>query len=255
MLFSVSYRSTHKDDADEIKCPVNQLGLIYKFMQDHPEKRYNIVMKTLDDKAKEQIEIVKSVTENYTIECQQIHTLLSLRELGYNCYARFPVTDWETFNNLMALGVSDIYIDGPLGFSCDEIAAVANHPLIRVSPTVSPSAALASENKTNMTSFFIRPEDIPTYSDTIDVIDFQMTDQDKEDVLFSIYKRGYFVFDLSDLVEQVHFKIQNPAFPKSFGEQRRNCKQHCETPGRTCNLCETQAILASKVMDYFKKSN
>ena len=34
MKFSVSYKSKYKDQADEIKCPINQLGLIIKKYKD-----------------------------------------------------------------------------------------------------------------------------------------------------------------------------------------------------------------------------
>lgn len=44
MLFSVSYKSAHKQEADEIWCPWNQLGLLWEFIKDNKEKRYNVLV-------------------------------------------------------------------------------------------------------------------------------------------------------------------------------------------------------------------
>lgn len=59
---------------------------------------------------------------------------------------------------------------------------------IRVSPSVSPNTSPAASSKIN--NFFIRPEDISLYSDAIDVIDFNVFENEKEDTLFKIYKSG-----------------------------------------------------------------
>ena len=93
MLFSLSYKSAHKQEADEIKCPVNQLGLILPFMKDNPNKRYNIadVSSVERNKMIEQVELVKEIVEDYTIECDNIATFRSLVFNGYNAYIRFPV--------------------------------------------------------------------------------------------------------------------------------------------------------------------
>ncbi len=42
MQFSVNFKSTKKEDADEIRCPYNQLGRIYDFIKENPSKRYLI---------------------------------------------------------------------------------------------------------------------------------------------------------------------------------------------------------------------
>lgn len=113
---------------------------------------------------------------------------------GYNAYITFPATEWETFINLKDNGVSDIYIDGPLGFQTDLLQKKKVSTLIRVSPSRSLNAELSKSN--NATSFFIRPEDLNLYESTIDIIDFNEPNQEKEDTLFKIYKRGTFDFDL-----------------------------------------------------------
>ena len=257
MLFSVNYKSAYKQEADEIRCPINQLGLIFPFMKDNPDKRYNIadVSSIERSKAIEQIEIVKEITNNYTIECGDIATFRSLIFNGYNAYLRFPVTDWETFDNLVKQGASDIYIDGPLGFQSSAIIkAKQNNPVkIRVSPTVSSNAVLGTSKTAS--SFFIRPEDLSEYKNVIDIIDFKVPEQEKEDTLYKIYKRGTFDFNLADLIEHLNMKVPNLFIQKEFVEHRLNCGQRCKMPGKTCHLCDTQISLTNTLLNYFERNN
>lgn len=256
MLFSVTYKSTHKQEADEIRCPVNQLGLIFDFIKDNPNKRYNIKIFSHEDefqKALEQIDIVKAITDNYTVQCENIIHLRRLLKEGYNAYLRFSVADWETFTNLRNLGVSDIYIDGPLGFQHDAIRDGKLNTKIRVSPTISPNSALSLS--TNADTFFIRPEDLSLYEEMIDIIDFNETPQEKEDTLFDIYKRGTFNFDLKELIQALNISVPNLFIVPEFAKTRLNCKQKCKVPGRICHSCDTQFILTKKVLNYFNKSN
>lgn len=261
MLFSLNHKSKHKQEADEIRCPVNQLGLIFPFIKDNPNKRYNIIVadgSSIEyNKLVEQIEYVKEVVQNnnYTIECGDIITFHGFAENGYNAYLRFPVTDWETFDNLKQMGVSDIYIDGPLGFSCPALIKAKEDSAvkIRISPTISPNASLSSS--TNASSFFVRPEDLPAYEEAFDIIDFKMPNQEKEDTLFTIYKRGTFNYNLQELIEELNIRVPNLFVRPEFAKQRFNCGQRCRVPGKSCHLCDTQFSLTNALLDYFKEGN
>lgn len=256
MLFSVNYKSSRKQEADEVRCPVNQLGLIFNFIKDNPDKRYNIKIFKHEEnwnKAIEQIDIVKAITPNYTVQCENVTHLRRLLLEGYNAYLRFPVADWESFTNLKELGVSDIYIDGPLGFQCNDIKSSKVEVKIRVSPTVSPNASLS--NSANENTFFIRPEDLSLYEEVIDIIDFSETDQEKEDILFSIYKRGIFNFDLKELIQTLNMSVPNLFINPEFAKFRLNCGQRCKAPGRVCHSCETQFILTNKILNHLNESN
>ncbi len=149
----------------------------------------------------------------------------------------YPVTDWETFSGLKKLGVSDIYIDGPLGFQTKAIAKGKEDIKIRVSPTVSPNASLTGSTPQ---SFFIRPEDLNLYEGAIDIIDFKELESiDREEALFTIYKRGTFNYNLSQLITGMSPDVNNLTFPRDFGKERLNCGQRCKIyPGR-CHYCDT----------------
>lgn len=260
MLFSVFYKSAHLAEADEIRCPYNQLGQIYDFIKEHPEKRYVIDVYRIDsvDVLLKQLEYVIAVVgDNYTVCCGNIgiYNIVKKNNENYNAYINFPVVDWETFNLIKNYGVTDIYIDGPIGFDMETIAKKKDNVKIRVSPTRSPNSAIFKHRSEN--SFYIRPEDIsnPVY-DIIDVIDFQIDNQEKEDVLFNIYKRESFSFDIDNLVSGLRPGVSNirlEAFG-DFAERRANCKQRCQSTGN-CHYCQTVFLLAEKLFDLTKKDN
>lgn len=255
MLFSADYRSTHKQEADEIKCPYNQLGILWKFIQENSDKRINVMAPSNDviEKLIEQTDLVISIVkDNYTVTCGDLSLLRTMLDRGYHACLKYPVVDWESFDTLAKAGVSDIYIDGPLGFQCNRLAAGAKeHDVkIRVSPSISPNTALSANP--NYNSFFIRPEDLHLYEPYIDIVDFHASTTGKEDTLFQIYKRGIYLYDLGILIDNLNMSIDNYTIAPEFAEHRLNCKQSCKIPGGHCQLCETQLQIASKIKQLMK---
>lgn len=240
MIFSVNYHSGNIKMAGEIRCPYNQLGTIIKFLKENPNKRCNIIIpdeltQVQLTRLAEQVEIIKTIANDYTIQCGNIYQLNDLKDMGYNRYSRFPVTDWETFQELREAKVSDIYIDGPLGFQMELLEKVKGDIKIRVSPTISPNISLSAERKPS--SFFIRPEDLHLYS-AIDVIDFKQPNLEKEDTLFNIYNRGSFNYDINLLIDGLPAR-NNLTFKETFAKTRLNCGQKCNIPGHSCHYCDT----------------
>ena len=250
MLLSVNNQSPYKTAAGEVRCASNQLGTIFDFVKNNPNKRYNVLLREEEEisKAIEQIEFIKAVAEDYTIECGNIASLKALLELGYNAYLRFPVSDWETYQSLRELKVSDIYIDGALGFSVDLLAKSKEDIKLRSTPTISPNASLSAPAANH---FFIRPEDIGKYTSAIDVLDLRQPTLEKENALFSVYQRGTFNFDIDNLIENVPAGVNNVALV-DFAEKRLNCGQRCKIPGNHCKWCNTQFSFVDKATKYGK---
>lgn len=254
MIFSVSHHSSYKKDAGEIRCSYNQLGLIFEFIKNNPNKRYNIIIgsgvtQQEINRIIEQVDYVKEVAEDYTIECGSLIILQDLLNRGYNAYLRFPVTDWETFSDLINIGVTDIYIDGPIGFNIDAIRSGKGSAKIRVSPTISPNTGISGRQPN---SFFIRPEDLSLYEDVIDVIDFHETDIDKEDSLYSIYNRGTFSYDINYLINGLP-RVNNLLIKDDFAKTRQSCKQRCKVPGYSCHFCQNGFLIIEKSLELVQK--
>lgn len=255
MLYSISYQSANIVDADEIKCPCNQLGLLFKFIKQHPEKRINITVPSDYndiDKLLEQADLVISVIgDNYTITCGDLILLDILLNKGYKACVKFPVADWETFGILKEHGVSDIYIDGPLGFQVDNLIQAKGNVNIRVTPALSPNAAFSRTS--NASSFFIRPEDIDRYSEVIDILDFPAADIDREDALFKAYRRKSFPYNLALLIANLNTQTENALIRDDFADHRLNCGQKCKVPGHPCHICDSQIYITNQLLRYYEK--
>lgn len=239
MLFSISYQSKIKKLADEIRCPYNQLGLLLKFMKENPQKRYlielpNNIKQEDMDKAIKELEIIKSMVSDYTFSCHSLNSFKEMRERGYQAFLDLPVTDWELFNDLIEQGASDIWIDGALGFQINALTRAKGSVKIRTVPNYSSVIGNMQPN-----SFFIRPEDLAKYQEAIDIIFFKEKDLSREELIFTIYKRGNFIGNIEDLIPVTREPTPNALFKEDFADIRLNCRQNCEVPGHRCAYCRT----------------
>lgn len=238
----------NKNKVDEIKCPINQLGSIFDYVKENPNKRYNIVsnFEHLNDILYKQIDFIREVAADYTVGCSNFRAMEDLIKKGYNAYFAHPIADWETFLNLVKAGVSDIWIDGSLGFQRNNIVLAKENVKIRVSPTMSINAAFSHGD--NLNSFFIRPEDLHLYEGAIDIVDFCQTGKHAEETLLDIYQRGTYMANLRILIKQLNVDIDNNLLPTDFGKARLDCGQKCFIPNKTCHNCFNNAKL-SKALD------
>lgn len=256
MLYSVNYKSGRKEEADEIRCPVNKLGYIFKFIKDHPDKRYNISFKIdteQEEKIVQQITLLRQVTQNYTIQCSSISTFRKLKGHGFNTYLAFPATDWETYQGMRESEVTDILIDGPLGFQVEKLAMSKGDIKIRALPNSSPNSALSADSAS---FFFIRPEDQRLYSSALDIIELNDSFQEREDALFDIYKREKFDYELNKVVTNLPYDVNNHFFNEEFVKHRLNCAQRCKIPNHSCHLCDNYLRVTKgtlKLMSVVKK--
>lgn len=243
MLFSVNQNSNYKDQADEIRCEVNQLGSIYEYAKEHQEKRYMIeVEEYLTDTLMRQLELFIPIVQDYTISCSMYITVHDLLNQGYKAYYAHPVSDWETYNHLRELEVSDILLSGSLAFSMNEIKRSKGSIKIRIDPNM----AHLYFAKRKVQSFYIRPEDLYRYDYAVDIAEF------RDDTSFTIYKRGTFVHDISSLIPGLP-QVNNALLDSCFGQSRVVCQQKCQTPGHVCHVCDRYFSIANKTMELIKE--
>ena len=174
------------------------------------------------------------MVSDYTFACYSLNSFKETRERGYQAFLALPVTDWELFNDLIEYGASDIWIDGALGFQTDAIARAKDNVQIRVVPNYS---AVIGDMQPN--SFYIRPEDLDKYQLAIDIVFFREKEVSREEVYFTIYKRGSFIGNIEDLIPITREPTPNALFKEDFAETRLNCRQSCKVPGHQCTYCRT----------------
>lgn len=170
-----------------------------------------------------------------------------------------PCQDWETFNLLLEIGVSDIDISGPLAFEMSKVKRVVNSFNRKVIIRATPNKVVKfREGTDDLVGFYIRPEDVEMYEDFIDVLEFEGLEH--QDTFFSIYaEHKSFIGNLNQCIYNFQKPIDNKGLITLFGERRRDCGRQCLSGGR-CNRCYTLADLAKpmgerardKIMDTLK---
>lgn len=249
------YSSTRLNlNPDEIRIASNQLGRIIEYFKANPNTRVCVQHNLKDsiDTVEKELKKLSYITTNYTVAAETFYHLRELLHRGIPAYLDFPVADWEMFDNLVNIGITDILIDGPLGFQMDQINKRKGNIKIRVRPHASVNASLSFAS--NEDTFFIRPEDVDTYSAFVDILEITGEDSEKEETIFNIYKRKSFNQSLSFLIKQLNISVANPYLTSEFAKNRLNCGQVCKRcPGR-CQKCKTLIDITNFVVKDFRNT-
>lgn len=249
------YSAKNKDlIPDELRIGSNQMGRIIEHLKEHPSTRICVQYNSKDgfDVLESELAKLSLVTTNYTVATKTFSNLRELLHRGIPAYFNFPVTDWETFSNLVDWGVTDILIDGPLGFQMPQISKRKGDTKVRARPHASVNASISLSDNEN--SFFIRPEDVEVYEPFVDVLEILCDNKDTEETVFNIYKRKSFNSDLSLLIKQLNIAVHNPIISPEFAKHRLDCGQVCKrSPGR-CFMCKNAFDMTNIVVKEFQNS-
>lgn len=161
---------------------------------------------------------------------------------------------WDKFYILSQLGVTDIYVVEALGFNLPTVSKIAHSRSISLR-TFANVAQFSVAPLPAKLHFFIRPEDIPFYSQYIDTIEFF---KGKElDVLYDIYTKderwgGNLQEIINGLPEPIYSNYLFPGWP----DRRIECDRKC-MKGDNCSLCDNYISIANqlKEMDIKKKES
>lgn len=179
-----------------------------------------------------------------------------LREKEVPFFFFYCPNSFSEVNTLIKMGVSDIYICNELAFQITELSKLihAANINIRVHPNVAQLSGLNSLiEQESLKQFFIRPEDIELYGEYVDIVEF-FGSIDKQDVLMDIYKDGYWMGDLNELIIGFDESINCMNLMPDFGFYRLACGHRCDL-GK-CSYCDISKSLAKELKDkniYIKK--
>lgn len=258
MKYCIDYNKKSKilDKVDEINIVYNLKDTtLLEFLLTNKEKRVNICIEDLDIEkqltAIEKIKDIKNSNENLQlfIRLQNINDDLIKKIKEYNLpfYINLRVNNWDTFRGLIDLGVSDIYITEDLCFNLLSVSSIAhsNGVQLRTFPNVAQSQWNSMES---LKKFFIRPEDIDTYSMYIDVVEF-FGDIDKTEVLYKIYAIDKkWMGRLDEIIIGFDGDLDSRFILPKFASYRTNCRKKC-LKGGSCHICEAIEELSKTLAD------
>lgn len=165
-------------------------------------------------------------------------------------------TNWEILNEMLEIGVSDIYVGGILGFDLERVNKFIPEN-IQIRSYVNICQA-EWDNSKGFKAFYIRPEDLNYYANFIDVFEF-FKSEDIQNTLYEIYFQSKeWNGNLSEIIKGLKVNINNYyILGPEFARRRAQCRKKC-IKGERCNLCDGLADLAksleqSKMYDVVKR--
>jgi len=141
----------------------------------------------------------------------------------------------DEMHGLMKYHPTDMYICEELGFSLYNIARILHEQGIRI--RVFPNICQSSFTETpSLYTFFIRPDDIRIYTPIVDVFEL-ITDKDRQQVIFKIYKEGKWFGKLNEIIPSFHGELDNKYILDGFGLFRCKCDKRCYRKPSSCGIC------------------
>lgn len=244
---------------------IEDKGLV-DFLEKYSSKRVNLLVTPMyfqEIEVRKIVAIRKTYPQyNFAVAMSTYDPVLgeSLAKADIPFYEAAPCLDWERLNYLLDEGVSDINLSGPLAFAFGKVKRLLHFLGRNVQIRVTPNKVTTLHPETNpLIGFYIRPEDIETYEDCIDVLDFEGLEL--QDVFYSIYaEHKSFIGNLNQCIYDFKSSVDNKGLVTLFGERRKNCEQEC-LKGRLCHRCYDLADLSKpmgerareKIMETIKR--
>ena len=240
MKYCLSSRQTNEylKRADEIKVKYRDRDIIYDYSQKYPTAHI-ILELPLNNEGANWVEI-----NNYARVCNgrlilclaNLKDIPKCKELNVKYYYGFPIGSFYELQSLKALGVCYFRLTAPAFFQLDLVKKLGIP--VRAVPNVCYDAYFPHEN--GIHGQWIRPEDVSTYDEYIEVFEFEDADLDKERALYRIYHDdGEWPGNLELIFTNLNYSVENKYLLKTdtLAKRRVVCGQRCQE-GRSCGLCE-----------------
>lgn len=247
MIYSIKYNkhSAIIKEAQEIriKLNINDLSIFTTFIPEHINQRIVICIDDLEECINNKyIKKISNIVEekypkaNVAIRLSEYEEELlpQLKECKIDFFFNKFINNWEELHKYINLGVSDLYIVEDLCFELDKVKNLVNNIKIRTFPNVSQKKVIETSP---IKTFFIRPEDVNTYSKYVDILEF-FGDGKKDEIYYKIYnndKKWY--GDLQELIIDLGEEVDSRFIIPKFAEKRIKCGRKC-LKGDNCKICD-----------------
>lgn len=181
---------------------------------------------------------------NISLQLENLKNKEECQEYNIPFYLKQPLFDFWSIDNAVQNGVSELVIGGSLFF---DLEAISKFEIpVRVTANNAIPDGFISEN--GIKGHYIRPEDIQYYEQYVSTVDFYSENLKQEETLLKIYKEDQnWPGNLSKIIHNLKFNVDNRGLPKEFGQVRMTCRHKCMRE-HTCKFCDT-AFIFSRQLD------
>lgn len=174
-----------------------------------------------------------------------------LQERNIPHYYNNVITDFDGFNGFLSLNVTDIFIGETLGFYLPFLHKKAKKKNIALRTFCNVCQTSWADTE-SIKTFFIRPDDIDTYANYIDVFEFFNADKLNINTLYEIYSKNKFWYgELKEIIIGYKGEEDSRFIIPTFGEKRTQCKKRCcyEVEQHTCYICDAIVELSKSLKE------
>lgn len=157
------------------------------------------------------------------------------------------INSWDLLKGIISLGVTDVYITEHLCFDMVQVSNFAkqNNVKIRIYPNICQSTWL---EKCDVTSFYIRPDDVIFYEPYVDIFEF-MGDNNIKNTAYEVYEcdKKWFA-PLKSFILGLEDDIDGRAVLPNFAEKRLQCQKKCSRDESSCGSCYRHSYISSMLV-------
>lgn len=247
--------SAYLQKADEIKIKLKNRNRIIDYLEKYPEATIILSVRETPEDTEVDWDEIKRIQilckDNFLFAVVNAYQVECCFRNNINYYLDRPINNYEDIYWLKKMNAKYILIEAPLFFDLKNVKEMCGDACaLRICPNVAYYAnGVPKEN--GLTGSWIRPEDIDSYNEFIDTIEFEDCGTRKEEALFRIYMEDKrWPSDLDLLITNLNKTFSNEFAPGNFATMRQNCRQKCFS-GSNCNFCSNAATLS--VNESFQK--
>lgn len=161
-------------------------------------------------------------------------------------YMGSVAVNFDQLNYLCEHGVSEVYLAEDICFDLKRAKRVCERygVKIRAFPNVAQSCIRTGPAHKK---FFIRPEDIESYSDVIDTVEF-WGELDRQEIFCRIYKNGRWFGELKEIITDLDIEFDSRCIVPIYAELRKSCGRKC-MKGEKCTACDSILNISRKLGD------
>lgn len=250
MKYCVSGRQPKSilQQADEIKMLYQDRDKLIDYIKDLSDKTFILEVPKEIELNEADWNLYKAYSEkvNFMLCIHNLNMAKECKRNNVKYFWAYPVFSWYELQGLIKLEPCYISLGAPLSFSLEKVKKKTDISL-RICPNLAYDAYIPREN--GIYGTWVRPEDIETYEEYIDVCDFITDELSKEAILLRIYKENKaWPGNLSLLLTNFNVHVDNRALPEELGKTRMNCGQRCMETSN-CHFCETAMMFATSLRD------
>lgn len=240
-MFCLNYypSQSYLQDADELKIKYRPADrTLEDFLKTYQDK--SIVIDVSDSFDEIDAKLFKGLYEKYKnfkliVDYSNQEYVNRVKEYNLPFFFSNFASTIDQVNGFLTYHPTDMYICEELGFWLNKVSDLLHSYNVRV--RVFPNICQSSFPETpSIKTFFIRPEDVETYSNFVDVFEL-VSDEARQKVLFKVYKQGKWFGKIDEIIPSFKGDLDSRYILSNFGIIRSKCRKRCMYDHNSCNVC------------------